>query len=163
MPIYTEKRSVFLFFLHLIWKKNFLAHHARRKTGKNKRGKNRNEKERKKKLELVWRKLFGIEKRTWRSTFIDCILTYSRLYPLPLFFFPSGFFCLSPLFSREQQLCGSISFPSFFVLLLLFCVSPLFYPNRRLRCHVVYNECKKRNNFIASLLPMISLSFAFRG
>lgn len=87
---------------------------------------------------------------------------FQALSPLSIFF-PSGFFCLSPLFSREQQLCGSISFPSFFVLLLLFCVSPLFYPNRRLRCHVVYNECKKRNNFIASLLPMISLSFAFRG
>lgn len=84
----------------------------------------------KKKLGLVWRKLFGIEKRTWRSTFIDCILTYSRLYPLPLFFFPLAFSVFPLFFSREQQRCGSISFPSVFCFTSTFLRISAFLPQQ---------------------------------
>lgn len=81
-----------------------------------------------KKLELVWRKLFGIEKRTWRSTFIDCILTYSRLYPLPLFFFPLAF-SVFPLFLVESSSYVALYlFPPFLFYFYFFAYLRFFTP-----------------------------------
>lgn len=128
MPIYTEKRSVFLFFSSFDLKEKFLSAPRPKKNGKKINGEKTGMRRKEKKLELVWRKLFGIEKRTWRSTFIDCILTYSRLYPLPLLFFPLAF-SVFPLFLVESSSYVALYlFPPFLFYFYFFAYLRFFTP-----------------------------------